>query len=238
MRFWEIDFLRGIAILLMVFFHFFFDLKFLGLLYFESQVFWWLFPRAIATIFVFLVGLSLSISYSRVKNRPGKEIMKKYVLRGLEIFSWGLVITGVTWFLVGEGFIFFGILHLIGFSIAISYPFLRNPKYNLFLGMALILIGGYLLEFRFAFPHLMWLGFIQQGAYALDYFPVLPWFGLVLIGIYYGNVLYPKGKRSFSLKESRNVVTGFLGFLGRNSLKIYLIHQPVILTFLYILLNP
>jgi len=81
----------------------------------------------------------------------------------------------------------------------------------------------------------MWLGFIQEGAYALDYFPVLPWFGLVLLGIYYGGVLYPEGKRSFSLKEKSNVATRFLGFLGRNSLKIYLVHQPIILAFLYLM---
>ncbi|UCG95800.1 MAG: DUF1624 domain-containing protein [archaeon] len=234
MRFWEIDLLRGIAIVMMVFFHIFFDLKFFRLFYFESTLFWWVFPRVIASIFILLVGVSLSISYSRVSKKPRKEIAKKYVLRGLKIFSWGLIITTVTWFLVGHGFIFFGILHFIGLSIILSYPFLRYPRFNLYFALMAMLAGVYLAGFLFPFPHLMWLGFVQEGAYSLDYFPLLPWFGLVLLGIFYGNILYPQGKRDFRIRELNNRPEKFLSFLGKNSLLIYLLHQPLILGIIFL----
>ncbi len=229
MRFWEIDLLRGIAIVSMISFHVFFDLKYLGLLVWGSQLSWWLAPRLIAGTFIFLVGVSLSLSYSRVRKRPGKEVAKKYVLRGLKIFSCGLAITAVTWFLVPRGFIFFGILHFIGLAVILAYPFLRWPRYNFILGLAAIFTGWFVSLQLFPFPYLIWLGFVYPGAYSLDYFPVFPWLGLALLGIYYGNLLYPGGKRSFFLKDLKNPATDFLGILGRNSLLIYLVHQPIIL---------
>lgn len=235
MRFWEIDLLRGIAILSMIAFHIFFDLKYFGLLAWGSRLSWWLAPRLIAGTFIFLVGISLSLSYSRVARKPEKIIVRKYLLRGLKIFSWGLAITAVTWFLVPEGFIFFGILHFIGLSVAFSYPFLRWPKYNFALGLAAMLTGSIVSLYVFPFPYLVWLGFIYPGAYSLDFFPLFPWFGLILLGIYYGNILYPGGKRGFCLREARGPLKDFLTFIGRNSLKIYLIHQPIILGIIFTL---
>lgn len=229
MRFWEIDLLRGIAIVSMISFHILFDLKYLGLLAFGDRLFWWLAPRLIAVTFIFLVGVSLSLSYSRMRKKPGKEVAGKYFLRGLKIFSWGLVITAVTWFLVPQGFIFFGILHFIGLAVILAYPFLRWPKYNFILGLAAIFVGWLVSLYLFPFPYLVWLGFVYPGAYSLDYFPLFPWLGLILLGIYYGNLLYPRGKRSFALKNLKNPVADFLGLLGRNSLLIYLVHQPIIL---------
>ncbi|MCK4634524.1 MAG: DUF1624 domain-containing protein [Candidatus Aenigmarchaeota archaeon] len=235
MRFYEIDYLRGAAILMMIIFHFFYDLKFLKIFYFESTLFWWLFPRLIATMFIFLVGVSLSISYSRTRKKSEKEILKKYLSRGLVIFFWGLVITLATKVLIGEGFIIFGILHLIGLSIILAYPFLRYRTLNLYIGTGLIFLGWYLATFRFPFSSLLWLGFVPSVFYTIDYFPLLPWFGLVLIGMFFGNTLYPQGKRSFNVREIKTPVTDLLGLLGRNSLKIYIIHQPVLIAILAVL---
>ncbi len=67
-RFWEIDFLRGIAIIMMVSYHFTFDLNFFGI---DSiniySGFLWIFPRIVASMFIFLVGLSLYLSYTRAE---------------------------------------------------------------------------------------------------------------------------------------------------------------------------
>ena len=63
----------------------------------------------------------------------------------------------------------------------------------------------------------------------MDYEPIFPWFGVVLIGMGLGEFLYPEGVRSFTLPQIPEIVVRPLAFLGRHSLIIYLVHQPIII---------
>jgi uncharacterized membrane protein len=71
---------------------------------------------------------------------------------------------------------------------------------------------------------------------SVDYFPVLPWFGAVLIGVFVGNSLYPCYVRTFHLRDRSQVpmIRG-IDFLGRHSLLIYLVHQPVLVAALFLM---
>lgn len=239
-RFWEIDFLRGIAISMMIIYHLVYDLSSLGQYNINATSgFWLYFARATANIFIFLVGVSLAISFSRTKNisskTKGMKLFLKYLRRGLKVFSWGLIITLVTWVLFREGFVIFGILHLIGISIILAYPFLKLRYWNLLIGLLCIFLGAYLKNFNFNFSWLLWLGFRPSHFYTIDYFPLLPWFGVVLLGIFIGNLLYPNYTRKFKLVDLSHFSTmKTLSFLGKHSLFIYLIHQPIIIAVLYI----
>ena len=238
-RFWEIDFLRGIAIIMMIVFHLLYDLTYFGGCNLNLHAgFWLYFARATATIFIFLVGLSLTISFSRSEKiqNSRKKLYLKYLKRGLRIFSWGLIITLMTWIFLREGFVLFGILHLIGISIVLAYPFLKLRYWNLLLGIAFISLGIYLKNFTFGFPWLVWLGFVPDHFYTVDYFPIFPWFGVVLIGVFFGNLLYPDYARKFKLYDLSNFnFIGLFCLLGRRSLIIYLIHQPILIILLYLL---
>jgi uncharacterized membrane protein len=238
-RFWEIDSLRGIAILMMVAFHVLFDLSYVGASTFNVYAgFWLYFARATATIFLLLVGISLTLSYSRALHvkKPEQKLYRKYLTRGSTIFAWGLVITVMTWIFLREGFVVWGILHLIGISIIVAYPLLKLRYGNLVLGIPLIVLGLYLKQLSVEVPWLLWLGLTPQHFYSVDYFPILPWFGVVLIGVFLGNSLYANYMRNFKLQD-RSQVKGIrlLSFLGRHSLFIYLIHQPILITVLYLL---
>lgn len=237
-RFWEIDLLRGVAIIMMIVYHIIYDLNYFNIVKIEMKsplVLLFLYP--IGTLFLLLVGISLTLSYSRVKERFTKrELRIKFLLRGLKIFGLGLVITLVSWLVVPEAFIVFGILHCIGICIILAFPFLHLQSKNLPIGVVLIGIGVYLKTLTFNFYWLVWLGFIPVGFFSIDYFPLLPWFGVVLIGIFVGSMLYPNHERSFKLKDLSNYLpVRFLGFLGRHSLVIYLIHQPIILGLIFLL---
>jgi len=241
-RFWEIDFLRGIAIIMMVLYHLLYNLHYFA--HFNINVysgFWMYFARTTATIFIFLVGVSLSISYSRVKlfsSGATKEmrLFLKFFRRGLKVFSWGLIITLVTRIFLGKAFIIFGILHLIGISIILAYPFLKLRYWNLLIGVLCIFLGAYLKGFSFDFYWLSWLGFRPAQFYSVDYFPLLPWFGLVLFGIFFGNIFYADYSRKFQLVEF-SYLSGvkLLCFLGKHSLLIYLLHQPLMIAVFYLL---
>jgi uncharacterized membrane protein len=236
-RFWEIDSLRGIAIILMVVSNFVTDISYFGIYTINTYSgFWLYFARTVVSMFILLAGISLTLSYSRVSNKPSREIHKKYLLRGIKIFSLGLFITLVTWVFLKEDYVLFGILHLIGVSIILGHFLLKRSKLNLFLGVSFILFGIYLQNLAFGFPWLVWLGLRPEGFFSVDYVPIFPWFGLFLIGMFLGNKFYPEGKRKFKLWDfSENKLFAPVRFLGRNSLLIYFVHQPVLILILWAL---
>ena len=78
----------------------------------------------------------------------------------------------------------------------IAYPFLRYRWPNLVLGVVLIGLGKYLQSQTFDLPWLVWLGFEPANHVYLDYFPLIKWFGVVLLGIFAGNLLYPENHPS------------------------------------------
>jgi uncharacterized membrane protein len=236
-RFWELDIIRGLAVVMMVFYHFLYDLDYFGSYPLNVRSGSWLyFAEATAAIFIVLVGISLTLSSSRARSGGlSGRLFFRFLKRGLRIFSYGMVITLTTYLLIGKGFIIFGVLHFIGVSTVLAYPFIRLRTLNFFAGSIFVLIGVYLQGLTFNFPGLFWLGFIPDNFYTLDYFPIFPWFGLVLIGMYLGNRFYQDGKRGFKLPDlSESFIVNLLGTLGRNSLVVYLAHQPVLVATLFL----
>ncbi len=228
-RFWEIDFARGVAIIAMIAFHIAFDLQYFDIIDIEiSNFVWILFRDSIFSLFFLLVGITLTLSYSN--KRP----FSHFLLRGIKIFSWGLLITIATLLFLERGFVYFGVLHFIGVSIILAYPFLRLRYFNIVIGLFILFAGLYVSGLTFDFPWLLWIGLRPENFYSLDYFPVLPYFSLILFGIFLGNIFYKKHKRNFTIKE-RNIE--FIEFLGRNSLAIYLLHQPLIILFISLFKN-
>jgi uncharacterized membrane protein len=228
-RFWEIDVLRTIAIVMMITFHSLYLLN-----YFSIQStgvpglrydFWWWFPKLTGGTFIFVAGLSLTITFSRGKRMSG------FMLRGLKIFGWGLAITLITWLISRTGYVRFGILHFFGIAFILA-PFLVRFRFtNLILGTALMAAGIYMLEHRIFvdFPWLLWLGLMPHGFWTMDYWPLLPWFGLFLVGMFCGEVLYPQGSRRLSIHEFKDPAISALTFPGRHPLVIYLAQWPVII---------
>jgi uncharacterized membrane protein len=228
MRYWEIDFIRGIAVLMMIAYHFIFDL------FFQSHIgFEWL-AVPIASTFILVSGISLNISYSKGGN------FEKFAKRGIKLLAAGGLITVASFLFLREGYILFGIIHFFGVSSFLVYPFLKHSKKlaMVFLGISAILLGLVFLSTNVAFGYLLWLGLTPPAFFTFDFFPIFPWFGLLLVGAYVGNSLYPNGKRgsvtgSFATNEPDNYVSKTFQFWGRNSLVVYFVHQPIIFLLLY-----
>ncbi|MBN1698402.1 MAG: DUF1624 domain-containing protein [Spirochaetales bacterium] len=237
-RYREVDAVRGIAIILMIFFHVMYNLVMFEYLDFDiHEGFWWVFPRCIAASFLVIVGISLTLSYNRVKDRlTPPALFRKFLFRGLTIAAVGCVISIVTFVVLKDRAVLFGILHLIGVSIILAFPLLRYTWLNLFLGIGVLGAGILLGLYRFDFYWLLWLGFRPENYYPVDYLPLLPWFSFVPIGLFIGNILYKGGERTFPLPgtECFLPVHG-LAFLGRHSLVIYCAHLPLIYGILMLL---
>ncbi len=229
------DAARGVAIAMMVVYHLMYDLDYFGGYDIEATSgFWARFADATAGTFLFLVGVSLAISYSRANAaRPGRSLFGKYLLRGIRIFAYGMALT-VVFVVFGMGVVAFGILHLIGVSIILAYPLLRYRYANLFLGLSIIAVGVYIrIEgFSSESPWLLPFGVVPENLVMPDYRPLLPWFGVVLLGLFAGNALYGNGRRPALFADKAPVATKPLLPLGRNSLFIYLVHQPILILLL------
>jgi uncharacterized membrane protein len=234
-RFWEVDAARGVAIVMMVVYHLTYDLDTFGGYGIESTSgFWAWFADATASAFLFLVGVSLAISYSRAG--AGRGLFGKYLRRGLRILAYGMALT-VVFLALGLGVVAFGILHLIGVSIILAYPLLRYRFANLFLGVSIIATGWYVRaqDVSSESPWLLPLGVVPENIPMPDYRPLLPWFGVVLLGLFAGNVLYGGGKGPPGVPSKAPLLARPLVPLGRNSLFIYLIHQPILVALLAVL---
>jgi uncharacterized membrane protein len=237
-RYWELDFLRGIAIVLMVVYHGLVDYSFITetpfLVTGMINLFW---QDGTVILFLLLFGIGTVLSASKNDSQP-KLVLKKTIRKSFLLFGWGMIITVLTFIFIRKEFVVFGIMHLLGFCALLQYPLRKYRCLNLVFGIIIIILGYYLSGCRFGFRWLIWLGFIPKGGFAsIDYFPIFPWFGYILIGTFLGNTLYPKGVSKLAIEDYSGVpIIKILSFLGRHSLKIYLIHQPLFLALLSLII--
>jgi len=234
-HYWELYFLRGICIIVMLAFHFVKNIHFYWFRLQMSQWFWMGIPIFFGSIFLLCVGLSLWCSHD-LGHRQG---FKSNAMRGLKIVLWGVGISVGSLLVSMGGHVYFGVLHCIGISIIIGYPFLQWKKLNLFLGLAIVTVG-WLIRYQvdLASLGLQWTSYvglflkINRGVW--DYYPLFPFFGMVLLGIYAGQCLYNEN-RKLAIKEEWGSlpVIRHINFLGKHSLLIYLVHQPILVGIVY-----
>lgn len=226
-RFGELDLVRGIAVVSMVIFHGCQDYSLLKWgRSLEGDLFrgW---QQATAILFLALFGVTAYLDYTR-HGSGTRAGFRRRLRKGLLLCGWGTLITFITYLYLSEAFVTFGILHLMGVSSVLLFPLLPFKYLNLTVGAIIIIAGSYLDGLRFNFTWLAWLGLIPAGFNSVDYFPIAPWFGYILTGVFLGNLLYPGGEPRFNLLVD-NPMLKSVSFLGRHSLLIYLIHQPLLL---------
>lgn len=205
-----LDALRGMAVLWMIIFHASYDLRMFQFVSWDfSSGFWYGFPRVIAFTFLFCVGLSLNFGHRPEINWPS---LKK---RTIKLGGAALIISVVTYFIFPSQWIFFGTLHCICVgSILGALVVNRRP---LAIGLLIIIL---VLQYGFNFG-IKWVSSIIQRS-SMDFIPIYPWFWAILLGIVIGPYL-AQWKLLQKLPPQK-----FLNYLGQHSLKIYLIHQPVL----------
>lgn len=230
-RIWELDALRGLCILGMMVVHLLYDLVDL------FGIVSWDYPAGVSLVMrwggvLFFIISGICANFSRHSVR-----------RGVIVFGCGMLCSAVTagmYFLQladSSILIYFGVLHCLGCCMLL-WPVLKKlPDAVMALFSLLIIATG--LYLRTIAPASTWLfiplGILRPGFVSSDYFPLLPYAGFFLLGCILGRVLYPCGKSRFPHARTNTPVVGTLCFLGRHSLMVYLLHQPVLAGLVWIL---
>ncbi len=220
------DALRGLAVVLMMVFHFCFDLGDFGYARFDfyNDPFWLDARVFIVTLFVGVSGVSLALA-----SRNGIN-WQRFWRREAVLVGCAILISAGTYALLPQAWIFFGILHFMAVGAVLVVPFLRLDKTNLLLGMALIAVGAWVSHPLFDMPALQWLGLMTHKPVTEDYAPLLPWFGVLLVGVFLGRHFPQQAAFAYPLQQHR--IFRPLLWLGRHSLLVYMLHQPVFLALL------
>lgn len=239
-RLYMIDSFRGLAIIFMVVYHAFYNIR-----YIFGNPFGWvlrLYPLQQAACWMFILISGFSFSFSRNNIR-----------RGLLISACGLGLTGFTMLFMPSEKIVWGILSFLGAAmllVQVLLPVLRSiPATGGFIVCAGLFVlfrdiqygwlgfeGHWIAAVPAVFYRPHWLfpfGFPFDGFWSADYFPMLPWIFLYLCGFF----LYRMTEKSQQIQGLLMRRVPVLAALGRHSLGIYLLHQPVIFGMMWLIFS-
>jgi uncharacterized membrane protein len=234
-RLWEVDALRTLAIAMMVAYHAAYDLTqlapTLGVDAYSPG--WRALQITCGSTFLFVVGVSISISNGRARaaGLRGRALYRRHVRRALQVAAAAALVSAATWVALGDQWVRFGVLHCIAVAMLVGPLLVPLGWWNAPLGVAVIVAGIWLDE-RPATDSLglYVLGVPREGATPVDWYPLMPWLGLMMIGLAVGLALYPSGGRGpWARRVPQPASARALGAPGRHSLPIYLAHQLVLI---------
>ncbi|MBO9425526.1 DUF1624 domain-containing protein [Labrenzia sp. R4_1] len=221
-----LDLARGVAIVAMAIYHFSWDLSWFAFVDWDvgGAPGWRTFAVSIAASFLILVGVSLDLAHHN--EIRWRSFWKRFAL----IAASAACVSIGTHFAFGDSFVRFGILHCIAVSSLIALPFTRLPLLYALVSSAIILtLPHWASSSVFDGDMWLWTGLGTPAMPSVDYVPLAPWTGATLLGVALSKairqsaVMEPLKKMGFGGLAGRA-----LRWMGRHSLPIYLLHQPLL----------
>ena len=226
-RYEEIDILKGIAVICMIVFHFFYFPNQYGFKEIEYDTTSLKVVAKIAQI-IFITCVGINLVFAKKKNQD----YEKHLQRVMKIAFYAILMSLFTYYVFGERYVKFGILHFIAFASLVLFMYVDDVEtMRIITGISLLL---YLLNhFKpelfhvvpqpFAFVS----GFYNDRYSAVDHFPILPWIILVCLGTFIGNHLVNRESNTPRYLID-NKLSEMLGKVGKKSLEIYAVHWAIL----------
>ncbi len=221
----RLDALRGLAMVWMAAYHFAFDLNHYGFFqppyrFFQDPL-WTVQRTLILSGFLLCAGAALAVALDAGQTWP------RFWRRWAQVAGCALLVSVGSSFMFPQSWIFFGVLH--GMAVMLIMARLLAP-----LGAWLWLLAALCIGLPLAWRHpvfdtswLAWVGLVTRKPITEDWVPVLPWLGVMLVGL---------AGAQWLLRHRRAVISGPvpsalqpLAVLGRWSLSFYMLHQPVLI---------
>jgi len=225
-----LDVLRGLAIVAMIAYHFCFDLRYFGVAHwnFEHDLRWLAARSTILSSFLLIAGVSAVLA----SGQPSP--LSNWLRHVAVIAGAALLVTAGSYALFPRSFIWFGVLHAIALSLLLAKPLLARPWVAAITGVIVIVAGLVYANPAFDNRVLGFVGFMTHKPITEDYVPLFPWLGVLLLGVTLGHLLV---RTRFAAIAALAQWPAFLAFLGRHSLVVYLVHQPLMMLLLWVALH-
>lgn len=225
-----LDLARAGALIAMAVFHFVFDLALFGLVPADTpmQPGWRWLAYLTAGSFLFLAGVSLWLAHGAAIRWPG------FLRRLGMIVAAACAITIATLVAMPDAFIFFGILHAIAAASLVGLALRRLPVAVLILLALAVLWLPQMMRFALFDPAwLWWTGLQAASIRSVDYVPLFPWLAPFLFGVAAAKLMSRAGLWDrLGLWQPPGAARPLL-WAGRNSLLVYLIHQPILIALVW-----
>ncbi|HWA20093.1 MAG TPA: heparan-alpha-glucosaminide N-acetyltransferase [Devosia sp.] len=225
-----LDWARGLALIAMAAYHTLWDLSFYGFIDIGIGVspLWIAIQRGILTVFLLIAGASLQLAHGNAIRWPS------FWRRWAMIAAGALAVTLGTYLLLPDYVAYFGVLHAIALFSLLALPFLRAPLWLVLAVAAAVLAVALYQNPAFDSRELSWIGFFTSTPSTTDLVPVVPWFGVMLLGMA-GLRIAAQTKWLDAARHWRFAAppSRILKLLGRWSLVFYLLHQPLLIGIIY-----
>lgn len=226
-RLHALDLARGFACLSMPLFHTVYNLYVVGLIdsNWTRHSFWQVYQVLGLGTFVLVSGMTFTVSTRKALN------WKRLSRRALKLAAIALAISLVTYIAMPERFVRFGVLHFFATTILLA-PLLRPLRHWLMIpGLAIIAVGLVVTKAGlYPEPWLYITGLMSERPRSVDYIPLVPWFGVFMLGMGLANFLPTSYKNTPAKNWMKPVI-----WLGQHSLSFYLIHQLVVFSLLWLI---
>jgi uncharacterized membrane protein len=220
----RLDALRGLAMVWMTAFHLAFDLNQFHLIprqNFYGDPLWTLQRMAIVTLFLTCVGLSQAVAQTQ-----GLEVTR-FWRRWTRVAGCALLVSVGSALMFPRSWISFGVLHAVAVMLVVV-RFVRLPSWGWLLVAAGALgLSRWVVHPLFDTRWTNWVGLVTRKPVTEDYVPLLPWLGVVALGLAAGQCLLTHHPRVLQGRLPAGLQP--LARLGRWSLSYYLLHQPVLI---------
>ncbi len=232
-----LDYLRAVGIIFVMWYHLIYDINAFygscGWIYSEGMN---IFRDCMVAMLVLISGVCCHFSRNNLK-------------RGAVCFGFAMLLTLVTYIMDQRLYIRFGILHMFGISMmlyGLLSPLFRFKRKWI---AAMLMLAGFLLTFLlsnevlglyrlplislphelYQSPYLFWLGLPDISFVSADYYPLLPWTLLFFAGGFLGEYV-----KKYLKCENMPDIKAF-SFIGRHTMILYLVHQPIYYGVFYLL---
>lgn len=239
-RYKILDIIRGLTLIEMIIYHGIWDLVYV----FGCDFLWfgqtgaYIWQQSICWTFIFLAGFCWNMGKNKIKH-------------GSIVFIGGMIITGVTILFMPEEKIVFGVLTLLGSCMLLMVPLDKifkkiKGEQGVIISFLLFVVFRNVNKGELGFEQLnffklpkewyknyitAYFGFPGDGFSSTDYFSIFPWMFLFLTGYFLYQWMQQKTK--LQLLHKIKLKLPFVEWMGKNSLLIYMVHQPLVYGILF-----